>query len=166
MGRFLQGWALACALLLAVVTASGFLVPAPFDADLHMLLGYVGTIAVLFSHTISMFYFIGTGSAVKKAATELAARGDRSMVPLWEQTKAFKNGLFPIQMMAMLVVMAASILGAAALTGALPAWVHLALELGAVPVNLVALLRTSKLVGENMVLMDAANLIYDRALAE
>jgi hypothetical protein len=68
-------------------------------------------------------------------------------------------------MLGMFALMTASILGAGALTGALPSWVHLALELGSVPLNLYALLRTGSLVGKNIVLMDAANLLYDRAQA-
>src|SRR5262245_2494103 len=98
MGRFLQGWAIATGLILIAVTASGFLAPLRISDDLHVLGGYVGTVAALFSHTISMFYFIGTGSAVKGAAKEEAGRGNTSLVPLWEQTKRFKNVLFPIQM--------------------------------------------------------------------
>ncbi len=165
MGRVLQGLAIAAAGLLAAVTASGFLVPAWLSADMHVLLGYMATVIVLFSHTISMFYFIGTGSAVKNAAKELADRDNRSMVPLWEQTKAFKNRLFPIQMTAMLAIMTASIMGAGVLTRALPSWVHLALELAAVPINLVALLRTASLIEQNILLMGAANTLYDRARA-
>jgi len=163
MGRFLQGWAIATAVILVVVTASGFLAPRHAPSGLHVLAGYVGTLAALFSHAISMFYFIGTGSAVKGAAKQQAERGNRSLVPLWEETKRIKNVLFPLLMLSMLALMGASIAGAAALTGALPIWIHLALELGAVPLNLFALLRTAGLIEQNMVLLAAADDLLARA---
>lgn len=159
MGRFLQGWSIASGVILAAVMASGFLVPVQVSRDMHTLAGYVGTVVVLFSHTISMFYFIGTGSAVKAAAKERAETGDRSLVPLWEQTKTFKNALFPMMMLAMLLLMAASIMGAGTLTGALPGWVHLVLQIIAVPVNLFVLLRTASLIEQNIALLGAADSI-------
>ena len=63
----------------------------------------------------------------------------------------------------MLALMGASIAGAGALTGALPRWIHLALELGAVPLNLFALLRTAGLIEQNMVLLAAADDLLARA---
>jgi hypothetical protein len=163
MGRFLQGWAIATIVVLAAVMLSGFIAPTAVSDDVHVLAGYVGTVAALFSHTISMFYFIGTGAAVKGAAKEQAGRGNSSLVPLWEQTKSFKNTLFPVQMMSMLALMAASIVGAGALTGALPSWLHLALELGAVPLNVYALARTVGIIERNITLMNVANELLARA---
>jgi hypothetical protein len=162
MGRFLQGWSIASAVILLAVAASGLLEPAWLSQDSHVLAGYLGTVVVLFSHTISMFYFIGTGSAVKGAAKERAAKGDRSLVPLWEETKVFKGIIFPKQMLAMTVLMTASILGAGALTNVLPAWIHWSLEVAAVVLNLWALLKTASLIEKNILLMNTANDILIR----
>ena len=159
MGRFLQGWAGASALLLVAVAVTGFVSPG---RAFHVLAGYLGTVFALFAHTIAMFYFIGTGSAVKNAAKELAQAGDRTLVPLWEQTKVFKNALFPAQMLAMLLLMGASILGAGVLTGAIPSIVHLVLEILAVPLNAWVLFRTVATIEKNIALMNSANDILIR----
>jgi hypothetical protein len=159
MGRFLQGWALASAVMLLGVVATGLF---STDRGLHVVAGYLGTVFALFAHTIAMFYFIGTGSAVKNAAKERVSRGDGSLVPLWEQTKVFKNALFPAQMLAMLLLMATSILGAGVVTRAIPTLAHGVLNLLAVPVNLWILIRTVGFIEKNIVLMNTANDILVR----
>jgi hypothetical protein len=163
MARFLQGWAIASALMLAATLASGFLTPTAIPREWHVLAGYVVTVSTLFSHTISILYFLTTGSAVRTAARQQAEQGNRSLVPLWEQTKKFKGTLFPILMLGMGAIMAGAIMGAGFLTGALPGWIHLSLELGAVPLNVFAILRTVSLIEQNIALISAAEALLSRA---
>ena len=125
----------------------------------HVLWGFVVTVAVLFAHTISMFYFIGTGSAIKEEAKKNAA-----LLPLYQRTRTFKARTSGILTLSPLLLMAASITGAGAAGGSISARVHLWMEVAAVVVNIWTLWKVSGVIGENILLMEEANRIASGAV--
>ena len=166
MGRFLQAWCIGSILILVFVSVQGLLVAGtgfPGAALVggkiaHVLWGFLSTIVVLFAHTISMFYFIGTGSAVKGEARKHAA-----LVPLYQKTRSFKARTSGILTLAPLLLMAASIAGAGTAGGSVSPRVHLWMEIVAVLFNLWTLYKVTGVIGENMVLMTEANRIVTEA---
>src|SRR5438093_2961942 len=86
----------------------------------HVVLGFLCTILLIFTHTITMFYFIGTGTAVKEEARKNAA-----LVPLYERTRSFKARTSGLLTLAPLLLMAASIVGAGTAGGSISPPVHL-----------------------------------------
>lgn len=151
-------------LVLVFVTVQGLLVglaPEPLAGLLggklsHVSWGFVSTIVVLFAHTITMFYFIGTGKAVKDEAQNNAA-----LRPLYERTRRFKARTSGILTLAPLLLMAASIAGAGTAGGSVAPSLHLWMALGAVAFNLWTLYRVTGVIGENVILMQEANRIAD-----
>jgi hypothetical protein len=85
----------------------------------------LGTVVVgLFSQSMTMFFFIGTGKEIKEAAKEDAA--------VVQRTKDFKSRVFPAAMYAMLVLMITFITGGGVPTGKTPAWLHLTLSIATI----------------------------------
>ena len=118
----------------------------------HVVWGFLATIVVLFAHTITMFYFIGTGVAVKDEAKKNA-----SLVPLYERTRKFKARTSRDLTFAPLLLMAASIVGAGTAGGSIAPSVHLWMQVAAVAYNVWTLARVTGVIAENMVLMEEAN---------
>jgi hypothetical protein len=82
----------------------------------------LGTVVLgLFSQSMTMFFFIGTGKEIKEAAA-----GDTLVI---QKTKAFKSRVFPAAMYAMLAIMVTFIMGGGVPSGKTPWWLHLALSL-------------------------------------
>lgn len=86
---------------------------------IHLIVGTVSIVLLLFSHCWIMFYLIGTGKAIKTTVQEFGLTADHI-----ERTKDFKNRSYPWLMLAMGLAMATFILGGGVATGALPRWVH------------------------------------------
>ena len=159
MGRFIQVCCALAVLFLVVVALQGLAASyaLPLPAGLgsrisHVIWGFLATILALFAHTISMFYFIGTGSAVKDEA-----RKNAKIVPLYERTRKFKARTSGILTLAPLLLMAASIAGAGVAGGSVAPAVHLWMEVVAVAFNVWTLVKVIGVIGENMILMEEAN---------
>ena len=117
----------------------------------HFLLGILATVLVLFAHSTTIFYFIGTGSYIKKLFHEEAV--DQS---LWDRTRAFKKRLFPWILCGMATIGATFTLGGAVDTGHVPPLVHLGVALVAVVVNYAAIKQEIPLMAENIRVMKEA----------
>ena len=160
VGRFLQICCIGSILLLVFVTLEGIIAahgPASLALLLggkanHVTLGILFTIFLLFTHTITMFYFIGTGSAVKEVA-----RTNAALVPLYEKTRRFKARTSGLLTLAPVLLMASSIAGAGVAGGSIAPSIHLAMALVAVVFNLFTLWRVCGVIGENIDLMAEAN---------
>ena len=116
----------------------------------HISYGIFATLINMLAHSMMMFYLIGKGKAVKDAMAENGLTGDH-----YRRIAAVRNPVFSIGTLAMVVTMAAAILGASADTGALPPVVHAMIAYGAVACNLaaaktefVALTASSRIVNE------------------
>jgi hypothetical protein len=151
--------ALALAGFLAT-SAQGFLVAsalhaaAPFAGHLvskHVGIAIPTVLFSLFSQSMVIFYFIGTGKLVKE---EVATYPEPERRAVLAALRRFKAKTSPPATFALLTAIAVFVLGGAVHTSALPAWTHLTASLAAVAVHAWALAAEWKTFGENHRLMD------------
>ena len=137
--------ALVGTLALLATTAVGYLVPA--DAAWmrqHFLLALGSTTLLVMAHSFIMFFLIATGVELKDMEK---ARGWGDSFR--RRTIAMKSQVFPAMTFALLLVIANFMLGAAAHTRAVPAWVHHATAWLTVLLCAVALQREYRVLGDN-----------------
>ncbi len=90
----------------------------------------------LFSQSMVIFFFIGTGRLVKD---EIAGYPEAQRRLVLDALRGFKQRTSPAATLALLSAIAVFVVGGAAHTRALPAWVHLAASLAAVGTHFWAL---------------------------
>jgi hypothetical protein len=105
----------------------------------------------LFSQSMVIFYFIGTGRLVKE---EIASYPESERRAVLAALRRFKATTSPPATFALLSAIAVFVLGGAVHTSALPTWTHLTASLAAVAVHAWALSAEWKTFGENHRLMD------------
>jgi hypothetical protein len=126
------------------------------DLSRHISFGIFSSLITLLAHSMMMFYLIGKGKAVKDALKEAghseASPNYRTFVG---RISAARRPVFSIGPLAMMVTVAAAILGASVDTGSLPPIVHgmiaygaVACNLGAVKTEIDALTQSSHVVDE------------------
>jgi len=103
-----------------IVTIAMGLRASPAHAADHIITAIVTVVIGLFSQSMTMFFFIGTGKELKDASNQ-----DAGVV---ERTKAFKTGVFPAAMWAMTAIMVTFITGGGVGSGKTPIWLHNALS--------------------------------------
>jgi hypothetical protein len=103
---------------LAVTIVMGFRATPAHQAD-HIIIAIVTVVIGLFSQSMTMFFFIGTGKELKDKSNQ-----DAEVV---QRTKAFKSRVFPTAMYAMAVIMVTFIMGGGVGSGKTPKWLHDAL---------------------------------------
>lgn len=116
----------------------------------HISIGIFSTMITMLAHSMMMFYFLGKGKAVREAAAEGGLSGE------FERRIAIaRRPVFSIALLAMVVTMITAIVGASVDTGVLPTGVHavlayscLALNLGALRVEIKALTESGRVVSE------------------
>lgn len=119
---------MAQALLIStLVTIAGLIVTifmgfraTPAQVGDHIMVALVTVVIGLFSQSMTMFFFIGTGKELKDKSEQ-----DASVV---QQTKAFKSRVFPAAMWAMAAIMVTFITGGGVGQGKTPVWMHNALS--------------------------------------
>ena len=104
---------------LVATTIAGY-VARPGHVAQHIMFALATVVIGLFSQSMTMFFFIGTGKEIKDAADQ-----DAEVV---RRTKAFKAKVFPAATYAMLVLMVTFIMGGGVASGKTPRWVHLGLS--------------------------------------
>src|SRR5438093_8426853 len=130
--------------LLATVLL-GYRVPgAAVTLKTHFMAALLSTTILVMAHSFIMFFLIATGVEMKEME-KAAGRGDSFR----RRTLALKSRIFPLLTAALLLVIANFILGAAAHTRAVPAWVHEATAWATVLVCLLALYREYRVLGDN-----------------
>jgi hypothetical protein len=104
----------------------------------HISIGFFSTLVTLLAHSMTMFYLIGKGKAVKEA---MSARDGKDPISrgLVDRLAVARKPVFSIGMLAMATVMIAALMGAGVDTGFLPPMVHAAVAYGAIVCNLAAL---------------------------
>jgi hypothetical protein len=112
-------------LLTTLLTIAGMIVTMvygfiadPMHAARHIFLALTTTFIGLFSQSMTMFFFIGTGKEIKEKSNDAA---------VIQQTKAFKSRVFPAAMWALTAIMVTFIMGGGVRTGQTPRWLHDAL---------------------------------------
>jgi hypothetical protein len=112
----------------------------------HIVIALVTVVAGLFSQSMTMFFFIGTGKELKEKSSQDAA--------VVERTKAFKAKVFPTAMYAMAVLMITFITGGGVATGRTPLWLHNALAAASVLMYVRAYVVQIRAMNENAGLME------------
>ena len=123
----------------------------------HITIGIFSTMVNLLAHSMMMFYFLGKGRAVREAAEEggLSREFERRI-------RVLRKPVFSIGTLAMVVTIITALVGASVDTGILPAGVHgviayscLAINLGALKVEVGALTESGRIVSEVNQLLNA-----------
>ena len=102
----------------------------------HVVYAIPTVLLSLFSQSMVIFFFIGTGRLVKD---EIAGYPEPQRRVVLEALRGFKRRTSPAATFALLSAIAVFVVGGAAHVRALPAWVHLAASLAAVGTHLWAL---------------------------
>ena len=85
----------------------------------HIVVALITVVVGLFSQSMTMFFFIGTGKELKEKSQQ-----DAEVV---RRTRAFKSQVFPAAMWAMAALMVTFIMGGGVGSGRTPVWLHDAL---------------------------------------
>lgn len=104
---------------LGYCTVLGFLISAPDQVSRHVTLGIFFTFITLLAHSMTMFYLIGKGKAIREAATDAGLSDELHL-----RVARARRPVFSIGTLAMGLTMLAAILGGGVDTGVLPAGVH------------------------------------------
>ena len=112
----------------------GYTIAASADLLTHTTLGIFFTLITLLAHSMTMFYLIGKGKAVREAVTEGNLSPD-----LYAAVARARKPVFSIASIAMLLTMVTAIVGGGVDTGTLPAGVHSLFALSAIVANWMAL---------------------------
>ena len=129
------------------------------DVSTHVKMGLITTILTMLTHTTTMFYFMGTGSAIKEEV-----RGENLDLEYLRRARAFKGTFFYALFFGMLLIMATAMLGGGAHSDLLRpvqpvgqsflSRVHELLALVSFFVNMYALIITPIYLTRNNVLLD------------
>ena len=92
----------------------------PAHAADHIITAIVTVVIGLFSQSMTMFFFIGTGKELKDASNQNA--------DVVRRTKDFKSRVFPSATWAMTTIMVTFITGGGVGSGKTPVWLHDALS--------------------------------------
>ena len=119
----------------------------------HFLVSLLATTLLVAAHSFIMFFLIATGVEMKNMEKE-KGWGDSFR----RRTVAMKGKVFPVMTLALLLVVANFILGAAIHTRVLPPLVHEAFAWTTFAVCVVALVREWRVIGDNNRLIEEAGL--------
>jgi len=151
--------ALVGTLTLFASIVGGYRVPGvPLAMRSHFLLSLLSTLVLVMAHSFIMFFLIATGVEMKDLEKE-KGWGDSFR----RRTVALKGKVFPVMTLALLLVIANFILGAAAHTRAIPALVHEGLAWLTFAVCVYALWREWDVLGENNRLIEEAGIRRGKA---
>lgn len=121
--------------------------------SLHFKLSLGGAVMTLFIHSIVMIYFIVTHKAVKEGLDQR----DQDGTEFRKRMRELKMETIPWTTMGMLIIIGATIVGAAVDTGHLPRWSHSTSALVAIAVNVYLFWLSYEKLDINTELMHEAN---------
>jgi hypothetical protein len=119
MAQFLLITTLITIAGLIVTIVTGLQANGPIPTN-HIMTALVTVVIGLFSQSMTLFFFIGTGKELKEKSNQ-----DGGVVA---QTKSFKSRVFPAAMYAMAAIMVTFIMGGGVGSGKTPLWLHNALS--------------------------------------
>jgi small-conductance mechanosensitive channel len=130
---------------LIATIAMGFRATPAHAAD-HIVVAIITVVAGLFSQSMTMFFFIGTGKELKEKSNH-----DPAVV---RQTRDFKSRVFPAAMWAMAAIMVTFIMGGGVALRKTPIWLHDALAAVTLVMYLRAYWIQIRTMNENASLME------------
>lgn len=144
---------------LAATILLGYRLPVAVSMRTHFMAALLSTTLLVMAHSFIMFFLIATGVEMKDLE-KAGGWGDSFR----RRTIALKSRIFPLLTGALLLVIANFILGAAAHTRALPAWVHEATAWATLITCLAAFARSWTVLGDNnRLIAEAASRREDNA---
>ncbi len=114
-------------------TVLGFLASAPEQISRHVTFAIFFTFITLLAHSMTMFYLIGKGKAIREAVSEGGLTDELHLV-----VARARRPVFSIGTLAMGLTMLAAILGGGVDTNVLPVAVHSIPALAALVTNVLA----------------------------
>ena len=120
----------------------------------HIAVAVPTVLFSLFTQSMVLFFFIGTGKLLKEAAEKRADAAGREYI--LRRVKDFKMRTSALATFTPLSALAAGLLGAGAHTGTVPAWTHLWSAVLALLLHLLAFGREVVAMAETNQLMDEA----------
>ena len=130
---------------LIITIVMGFQASAAHQGD-HIIAALVTVVIGLFSQSMTMFFFIGTGKELKDASDQNA--------DVVQRTKDFKSRVFPAAMWAMTAIMVTFITGGGVGLGKTPVWLHDALTAVTIALYARAYWVQIRAMNENATLME------------
>ena len=118
---------------LGYCTVIGFLASAPDDISRHVTFSIFFTFITLLAHSMTMFYLIGKGKAIREAVTEGGLSDELHLA-----VARARRPVFSVGTLAMALTMLAAILGGGVDTDVLPVIVHSMPALAALATNVLA----------------------------
>ena len=130
--------ALITATILSVVGlfvsfALGFVATRPDEALRHATLAIFVTLITLLAHSMTMFYLVGKGRAIREAVTEGGLVTDAVL-----RVSALRGPVFKFATIAMGLTMLTAIIGGGVDTGVIPSGIHSFLAMTALVASVVA----------------------------
>jgi len=119
---------------------------SPAHVANHITVALVTVVIGLFSQSMTMFFFIGTGKELKDASDQNS--------DVVQRTRAFKNRVFPAAMWAMAAIMITFITGGGVGQGKTPIWLHDALAVVTMFLYARAYVIEIRVMNENATLME------------
>jgi len=110
---------LASLIALMYVFYQGYSAGVSIPMQNHIVVALVATALSVFSHSMTMMYFAALGRMIRQAVEK--GNLDPESV---KKTKRYRSIVFRVATLAMLLVMAQTILGGGAHTRVFPVWVH------------------------------------------
>jgi len=111
---------------------------------IHIPAGFASAIVIAFTHAMTMFYFVGTGVSMRDASGS-----NRRAAALLARADALRRQLVWPLGIAVLLLIAATVLGGGSHTGWLPRWPHEVASWLALAGGLHAHLRSARLISGN-----------------
>lgn len=143
-------------LITTLLTIAGLIATAvtgfqatPAKVAQHIFFALGTTVVGLFSQSMTMFFFIGTGKEIKEKA-----KGSREESEVVAETKRYKAKVFPTAMYAMAALMVTFIMGGGVATGKTPRLLHDILSFGTIAVFAWAYWVEIRAMDENAKLME------------
>ena len=120
----------------------------------HIAVAVPTVLFSLFTQSMVLFFFIGTGKLLKEAAGRRPDQAGRDYI--LRRVREFKARTSALATFAPLSALATGLLGAGAHTGATPAWLHLVSAILAILLHLAAFGKELTAMAETNQLMDEA----------
>ena len=127
---------------------AGF-IASPGHVAQHILFAIATVVLGLFSQSMTMFFFIGTGKQLKDSVKGTDAEG-----PVRQRIRELKSRVFPIATYATAVLMVAFITGGGVSSGKTPRWLHDVLAFATIAMFMRAYWMQINAMNDNAALME------------